>query len=276
MAATEGRAESSTDPDPGFDPTVVDDHTWARTLQWGFGFSAVAIGLLCLAAGTTVAMFFGGGQAIVELRQHRLWFVLVDTPITWLSLAGSYLIWSGRTGAPWRRWAGLLVLMNATDAGLWTVSRAQELGLPWKDLDQRLGWTITLITQGLGWFELLMLSGLAIAFIPEVQRDSAAGRQATSPLRGFVSVGMMVWGVMVATQTNWRVWPPVRLPGPAFLPLVLFTAILLCAVAFQTTTLCLAASRHCRLLALREPPADREGDLLRSRSETENDEFFGR
>lgn len=235
----------------------------------GFGICAVVLilqggNLACL-----LAAVFGDIPRLAALMQEPRWHWIIGTPITWGAVIGSYLLWGRWTEPSWQRRAGLLLLMNLIDGGLWVVEHGADLGLRQGDL--RHTWLVDQIGSGQQWFELMLLASLATDLATRLGKAEAAetGRIA----RSLATAGAVLWVIVLVTTTDWaRGWPfHVR-------PLTLETLLLRCAgvfvlilTDFQVIILCVLAARqsgvHLRALA----KADLGHDLLRSRSETEDD-----
>lgn len=241
-----------------------------RLCRAGFALIALSLALLCAAKVSLLALMFGAHREVMALHGHPAWFWLVDVPVTWGALLGSYLLWGRWPGTNWHRRAGMLVLMNFADALMWTVDRLDRFGLEPKSID--LGWTFFLIANSLAWIEMVLAAGLASELAAHLGREPYQEvRQAVSTL---AFIGSIVWGFLAITQTNWSLWPPGPGITPEFHLLLLITTILMTIPAFQTTVLCLSASRFCAEYLRELDRKSREDPLLQSRSESDGDDVF--
>jgi hypothetical protein len=238
-----------------------------RLCQLGFGLIALALALLSVDLVCVLAMTFAPMQGLKALLDNPAWTWLVSTPITWASLIGSYFLW-GRWNEPsWQRRAGLLVLLNASDAVFWALNHAQELGLAEKAFPY--SWIRAQITMGFGWVELLLIAGLATDVSLHLGKADASdgGRSA----RSLSLVGMGIWLFLFAVESTW-LRMPFRFRLQMFL-LHLGSLVLLTTASFQVTVLCAIASRQCKRFVAELNLREWDHDLLRSRSETERDDL---
>ncbi len=131
-----------------------------RLCRLALGLSALALGLLCA---SNIALEFApllGVHQFLGLLGKPFWIWGIEPVITWGSLLGA-ILFLGRWDDPsWQRCAGLLVLLDAVDAGTWLLSHAQALGISERSVEAH-GWLITLLTLGTGWIELLLTAALA-------------------------------------------------------------------------------------------------------------------
>lgn len=240
-----------------------------RLCRAGFILCAAVLVLQAADRACLLAALFGDVHDLLKLVRHPLWGWIVGTPITWGAVVGSYLLW-GRWNEPrWQRQAGLLVLMNLVDAGLWIVEHGDALGI--RQGDVRYPWLIFQIGSGQQWFELMLLAGLATDLATHLGKAEAAetGRLA----RSWATGGAVIWSILLVTWTDWhRGWPFL------FRPLTLETYLLLrgsefvlILADFQVIILCVLAARECRRHLAELGSDDLGHDLLKSRSETEDD-----
>lgn len=241
-----------------------------RLCRAGFALIALALALLCVAKISLLAMLFGARREMQVLHDHPAWFWLVDAPITWGSLLGSYLLWGRWSEPSWQRKAGLLVLMNGLDAVMWSIDHAERFGLQVTNLD--LGWTFFVVANALGWFELILASSLAssVAFHLGARESAEAGNASYT----IGLIGAIVWGVLMITQTNWQTWPPGPDPSAEFLILLLVSTVLAILLTFQVTVQSLTASRLCAAHLRTLSALESGDDLLRSRSETDGEKLL--
>ncbi len=237
----------------------------------GFGLIALSLGLLCAAKVSFLALLFGAHKEVMALHSHPAWLWLVDAPITWGSLVGAYLLW-GRWKIPsWQRKAGLLLLMNALDAGMWTIDHAEQFGFEITRLD--LDWTFFVVASGLGWVELMMAAFLAAELCAHLGRHDAV--DSSRAAHSLAIIGIVFWGILALSQTDWNAWPLRPRMTAEIQILLLLSTVLMIILTFQVTVLSLTASRLCGGYLKELDQFESSGhDLLKSRSETEGDEFF--
>lgn len=238
----------------------------------GFGLIALALGLLCVVEVSLLAYLFGAQHQVQALHDHPAWLWLVDAPITWGSLVGSYLLWALWNQPSWRRRAGLLLIMNAIDAGMWTVVHAEELGLGPEP--RELSWTFFLMASGLGWCELLLAASLAAEIAAQLGNSEAvdSGRNAYS----VAIIGLILWAITALSQTDWGAWPLRLRPTAEYPILLLLMTVLLILLTFLVTVLCLTAARLSGRYLREQARREVDDELLKSRSETEADDLFWR
>lgn len=229
-----------------------DPHWRSRYLvcRIGFGLLAVGLGLLCLANFSFLAQLFQVAPQLGQAQATPAWFWLVDAPIPWTTLLGSMLLlglWKVRY---WQSRVFFLVLMNAADAATWTLSNARQLGLglPGGVPLGRYRHLVQLVTMGFGWFELLLTAALAGAVCVHLgRREGVELSLRAAQLLG--AIGCSLWALTVLTQTEWRTWPPGRVPlfnNPMGILLLLVETFAQGVAAFQIALLALTASRECR------------------------------
>lgn len=246
-----------------------------RLCQLGFGLMGLAIGLLCADLVCGLAYGLTREPALRQLLDHPAWTWVVSAPITGASLLGAYLLWGRWTTASWQRRAGLLALMCTIDLAVWGLSHAATLGfeVP-RGSDHQ--WLIGQLTQGMGWVEFILVADLASALSAHLGKADApeTGRSA----RALATIGVVLWAIDFGTRTDWSRWPLEAAPiqKAEQLLLVIGGTVLSIVTTFQVTVLCMVASRQCRQFVAELDRLHRDPEALRSRSETEADEFFRR
>jgi hypothetical protein len=215
----------------------------------GFGLSAVALSLLCIALAVILVFDFTRDQPHREFTHHPLWIWLVSAPIAWLSLVGCYLIWTPWDSPGWRRRAGFLLLLNGVDLFFWFLDHAADLGLA--QGPQNIGWTRMLLGRGLGWIQYGLYASLAGDLLEHLgDRSAQAASRAT---QGMAWTGFALLFLLAVTCTDFNRWPLMqRRLHPEEYELAIMnlriSSILLLIVVFRITFACAAAARHCNRL----------------------------
>lgn len=252
------------------EPTVEDIRLRYRLCSLAFGLIALSLGLLCAAKVSLLALLFGARHEVRAIHDHPGWFWLVDMPITWAALLGSYLLW-GRWPVPhWQRRAGLLLIMNGLDAVMWTIDHARRFGFA--EVQPDLVWTFFVAANSLGWFELMLAAALASDLAAHLGREDAHAASAAASTVGVI--GAIVWGLLALSQTDWGAWPLAPRFTPEFHVLLLVTTILMVFLTFQVTIGALTAARLSAAYDRELRDRESNDDLLQSRSETEGDDIF--
>jgi hypothetical protein len=239
-----------------------------RNTQLAFGLIALSLALLSFATAFDVGYVFTRNPKIAGVMERPEWLWLVNAPITWVSLIGSYLLVGRWTESTWQRRAGLLVVMNSIDAVLWTLSHAHQFGL----LEHKVGhfWLRMQIASGLGWLELMLIASMATDVSLHLGKNDAP--DAFRSARSLCMIGLGLWLFMLIGQTDWFRWPlrPRRFDPQGFL-LFLGSLILTTVASFQTTALSIIAARQCQRFGRELDRREWDHELLRPRSESEND-----
>ena len=245
-----------------------------RLCRAGFGLMALALGLLCIDSACYLIDPFRRNPELQRILASGWWSWLVGAPITWGSLIGSYALW-GRWKAPiWQRRAGLLVLLNFLDLISWAIHHSADLGL--KIAEPPHPWLRENLTIAFGWVELYLTAALATDLIVHLgHRAPEFSRAAAS----FAMVGLTLSVLFFVSHTAWDLGWPLRFRGGINTPLgfLLWMGrnLVTAATSFLVTALCLVAAGRCgEYLAEIDRHANAEHDLLKSRSETEDNPYL--
>jgi hypothetical protein len=248
----------------------------------GFALTALALGLLCADSALHLLFFLSRDFRILAVAQRPGYSWVVGAPITWGSLAGSYLLWGRWNLASWQRRAGLLVLMNSFDLVTWFLHNGGDLGL-WSDVAIRRmltehEWFLVNLTRFLGWAELGLFASLAADVLAHLEMPGAVGAGQTA--RVFVTMGASAQVLFFVMLTDWQkdpLWPlPCRAGrDPLIYLLILGSSFLLTVSSLQVTALSIVACRYGqRLLAewrqIDRGQGDPQHDLLKPRSEADD------
>ncbi len=234
-----------------------------RLCQLGFGIISVALVLACAESLLFLPKLFRVRGVLHELFDTEFWR-WADSPVVWLSLVGSYLLW-GRWSAPgWQRRAGLLVVMGGVDVVLWLIEHGNELGLRTGEFSH--DWLRVNIGSALGWAELALMASLACDVLVHLGVTQAA--ETGKATRSLAATGAVVWMLYFVQMTNWSKWPlrPVGL-RPETLLLDLGSTMIFTITLIQVTALTIATQRQCGTVVREMDREDAENDPLRSHSE---------
>ena len=244
-----------------------------RTCRAGFALVALGLTLLGFSAAVDTVLLLTGSDVLLWLMQRRAWTWLVDAPITWMTLLGAYLLWGGWASPLWRRRAGVLLLLNIIDAVQWGIDHNGLLGL-------RLGtvghpWLRGQIGLAFNWIEFALFARLAAKLASHLGDESAI--DADNKIRALSAAGGALWAIGFIHLTAWNHgWPLVPRGGPRVAGEAALIWLGKAALMFFTTlnivALCILARRRCAQ-TLEETQHDERGlDLLKSRSESGDDD----
>ena len=271
-----------------------------RLCRIGLQLTALALGLLCLSdlihIDPFIAVQFGWrGLGLFRFAQNLesqpVWYWGVGLTIPVTSLIGSFYFWGRWPEPSWQLRARALIVLNTIDMGSWLITNSHEMGLT--EFPFRHEWLVHLITLGAGWVELAITASLAEQIgrglgeprpdrtdpQGEPEEDGDAGRSGS--VMTLTTIGLMIWALMVFTQTQWT-WPlAMRPPHNPRVPVnvtcwlmdIASIAIQL-ILTFQVTLMCLTVSRRCQRYVAEKRAEIEQHDLLVSRSESEIDETF--
>jgi len=255
-----------------------DDPTPPRYRLCRAGFAAVGLGLALMgfsAAFELMVLFSDQPRQLGVLIQHPVWTWAINAPITWLTLAGAYLLWAGRSDAAWRRRAGILMVMNAIDAVQWAVAHGEALGLHVGEVGHP--WLRDQVGMAFNWIEYALCATLAADLAGTLGEEKAA--DAGNKVRALAAAGVALWAICLVHVTDWNHgWPLVPRPrgflaDPLRILAWLGGSALTVLTTLNVVALCVAACRRCTRAIAAARPEDEHGlDLLRSRSETWEDD----
>ena len=243
-----------------------------RICRAGFALSGIGLTLLAFSAAVELGFLLSFSPTLIMVMESAAWKWLVGGPITWMTLVGAYLLWGGWADPSWRRKAGLLLLLNSIDGVQWVLGSEQDLGLRLGRVGH--GWLRSQVAEGFGWIEFALYARLAAQLLAHVG-DKEAGASAVKA-RALSAVGFVLWAFGFATRTAWRRgWPlmPRMLRLPGWLTLLGQSALTL-ATSLNVVVLCVGACRRCTRAIAAEHTEEQGLDLLTSRSETAEDEFW--
>jgi hypothetical protein len=225
----------------------------------------------------SVALVFASVSVLLDLAlQFRVplldfvrlsWLKWMEIPITWGTLAGSYMLWGRWTDKGWSRRSGLLAVMCMVDVVLWLLDQGYELG-PDRGGLERHAWLRVLIGQALGWAEFALLASLSGDFLAHLGVDHAP--DAAKATRSLAATGASLWLFFVVLQTNWDQWPPagIRFLSLETLLLSIGWRIIWAIALIQTTALSIAATGQSARVLAEMNQEDRADDLFDSPSES--------
>jgi hypothetical protein len=231
----------------------------------GFAILSFALVLACSTSILDVVDRFGG-HAFFLWVANTGWLRLVDPPIVWGSLIGTYLLWGRWTDPGWQRRVGLLLAMCVADLVLWAMAHADDLNLQIGDVGHL--WLRGHLGQALGWAEFALIASLAGDVLGHLGVEPA--REASKSTRALAATGAVVWMLLFCQRTDWnRGWP---LQGPRrgsieALLLDLGSTMIWTITLIQVTALSIAATRETSRAVTDMDQEDRQDDLFRSPSE---------
>jgi hypothetical protein len=255
-----------------FDPDEDQRRKTYQLCRLGFGINAAALLLACVTSLVTLGASFEPGVRM--WAQQASWYQWHDTPIVWLSLFGTMLLFGRWDNPSWQRRSGLLLLMCMADIFLWFVSRGEALGLRIGEIEHH--WLRSHLGEALGWSEFALLSSLSCDYLVHLGIEHA--RESDKSTRSMAATGAMVWMLLFCQQTNWAGgWPlnprPMgRALGAMEAYLLLYGSLLIWTITLiQVTALVISATRQSTQVLLEMERKERYDDLLGYPSDPDRD-----
>jgi hypothetical protein len=220
--------------------TNIGRYSWCRV---GFGFAALACGVLAFHAAGMTAFFLTFDRRLIQFLQKREWLLFVTSVVSWSAFFGSVALVRCWPEPYWRRRSNLLFVVSLLGVVLWGMRHAVPLGLASQEIPL-LPWVIQL-SVGLRWIWLGLLASLSAEVLLHLGQGGAdklrAGILAT------IATGVAFW-IMTLMLDLFPAFGPPRRGGPrvwfaAWMQFLGFWG-LYCAANFSTTIVLLMSARE--------------------------------